>query len=286
MSAKCKPAAGTDWHLADAVFTAVSTDRGRTCAFGSWVGHDTPNHVSRYVMPSTARISGDHGVCAVRRREPNDPDGTENNWIDLMRTRDGGKSWVCASRIADTEPGNGNPPALIRLKNGQLACLYGLRNLSRNISVRYSADGGATWSRPQVVRGEAPRGQDLGYCRLYERSEGNLCAVYYWNSAEHPTRHLAATLFQPNFTFGRGGVIASVDSVSTNRPYEVATASAGLEPYIDRVYAIKTLPDFLSGQEVLRTANDDDRVAAADRLRVTLAVPAKLDLATVENHAV
>jgi hypothetical protein len=140
--------------------------------------------------------------------------------------------------------GTGNPPALLRLDDGTLACTYGRRHGGASINIRYSRDNGATWSPDFPIRDGAKNPQDLGYCRLFQRTDGKLVAVYYWNSETHPQRHLCATIFDRH-AVGKG-TVRSIDFVSTGRGSELGRAAVGARPYVDRHYVIQALPDPLT----------------------------------------
>jgi hypothetical protein len=182
----------------DRVFCARTMDGGRTFAFVSWMV--PPSDPYRAVMPSTARCWA-HGstplelVSAVRRRDMRG----DQAWIDAYISSDGGTSWSFRSRIGETGGWNGNPPALACLRDGRLCSVYGNRSL-RQMLACYSADGGHTWSKPQVLRddfGSIDDEPDFGYPRLVQRVDGQLLALYYWATRAHPQQHIAATLWTP-----------------------------------------------------------------------------------------
>lgn len=84
------------------------------------------------------------------------------------------------------------------MTDGRLCAVYGNRT-DRQMQARYSADGGATWSAPQVLRDDfrsANGFPDLGYPRLFQRADGRLVTTYFWCTAERPQTHIAATIFR------------------------------------------------------------------------------------------
>ena len=173
-------------------FVARTEDGGQNWRFVTWI---VPwSDPDRAVMPAPVRLSASDLVAAVRRKS-----GT-HNWIDAYASIDNGASWAHRARVGETETGNaynGNPPALILLGDGRLCCAYGNRS-SRRILATFSADGGYTWSHPQVLRDDfhsANGWPDLGYCRLFERSDGSRVVVYFWCTQERPQTHIAATVF-------------------------------------------------------------------------------------------
>lgn len=176
--------------MADRVFCIRTRDGGRTFCLAGWMVR--PSDPFRAVMPATVRTADGMLVSAVRRsnRPANDV-----CWVDAYGSANGGRTWRCLSRIGDTGDHNGNPPALCRLMDGRLCCVYGRRDWNR-LAARVSADGGISWGRETVIReftGERP---DFGYPRLLQRSDGKLVAVYYWASPELPQQHIAASIWQ------------------------------------------------------------------------------------------
>jgi hypothetical protein len=103
-------------------------------------------------MPSTVRITKDILVTAIRRRSfPED-----NAWIDAYMSEDNGKSWEFLSKIGDTGNWNGNPPALERLNDGRLCCVFGNRT-ERRMYAAISHDEGYTWTERIVLRDDFRR---------------------------------------------------------------------------------------------------------------------------------
>ena len=178
---------------ADKVFLARTTDGGRSFHMVAWVV--PPSDDSRAVMPAPVRISAGEMVVAIRRR--NDP--SKRCWIDCYQTVDNGQSWAFLSRVGDTGAvaTNGNPPAMIALRDGRLCCVYGNRD-RRVMLVRFSADNGRTWGDEYVLRDELKSvngSADLGYPRLFQRPDGKLVTAYFWCSPARPETHIEATLF-------------------------------------------------------------------------------------------
>jgi hypothetical protein len=179
--------------LREKTFLARTRDGGTSFQFVSWVvPWDDPY---RAAMPAPVRVSDTRLVAAIRRKSQ------EHNWIDCFASDDDGVSWSFLAKVGDTEVGNvsnGNPPALVRLQNGMLCAVYGNRT-DRRMLARYSRDDGAGWGDPQVLRDdfESANGfPDLGYARLFQRTDGRLIAAYFWCTAERPQTHIEATIFE------------------------------------------------------------------------------------------
>ncbi len=103
--------------------------------------------------------------------------------------------------MAETDRGkhNGNPPALVRLRDGRLVAAHGYRSYPYGIQARISKDNGATWSEAIHLRDDAAT-WDMGYCRMVERPDGKIVTMYYYNTPENLSQHIAATIWDPNET--------------------------------------------------------------------------------------
>jgi hypothetical protein len=187
---------------ADRVFCARTTDGGCSFHFVSWVV--PPSNPYRAVMPATVRCSATRLVSAIRRREM--PDDTKNSndvcWIDTFFSDDNAESWSFLSKVGETGSWNGNPPALIRLKDGRLCCAYGIREDHRRMVVRTSQDEGKSWSDESVFRDDfnADKFNDpcLGYPRIIQRPDGQLMIFYRWATEENFEQHIAGTILDPD----------------------------------------------------------------------------------------
>jgi len=189
----------------DRAFCAMTKNGGKTIHFLSWMT-DEPISV-RSVMPSTVRLSGNCLVSALRRRldvHLEDDVDFSKDWIDVYQSKDGGKTWRLLSKVADTETDNandeernGNPPSLIRLKNGRLCVTYGYREFPYGIRAKLSSDNGKTWSEEIHLRDDG-RTWDLGYTRTVQRPDGKIVTIYYYATEENPEQHIAATIWDPD----------------------------------------------------------------------------------------
>jgi hypothetical protein len=167
-------------------FCARTTDGGRTWRFVSYIGPEPSGYA---IMPSTVRVSPTELVTTIRLRDP------KRSWIDAYASHDDGRSWDLVS-TPEPDTGEGNPPSLVRLADGRLCLTYGVRVRPYGIRARLSADGGRTWSPPIVLRDDGGS-TDVGYVRSIVRPDGKVVAVYYYSDNKSPTRHIAATIFEP-----------------------------------------------------------------------------------------
>jgi Neuraminidase (sialidase) len=126
--------------------------------------------------------------------------GTEvtKNWIDESYSADNGKTWKFLSKVADTDKGlhNGNPPSLVRLKDGRLCAAYGYRAVPYGIRARISNDNGKTWGKEILLRTDG-RTWDLGYTRMVVRPDGKVVTLYYFTTEKNKEEHIAATIWDP-----------------------------------------------------------------------------------------
>lgn len=168
-------------------FCARTTDGGRTFAFLSWIG---PQPKGFAIMPASVRLSKSRILVALRCREG------ERNWIDLYGSDDDGMTWdYMGTPVVNTGRG-GNPPAMIKLRDGRLCLVYGYRNAPYSIRARLSSDDGATWGEEIILRDDGGN-HDLGYPRAVQRADSGVVAVYYWNDRPEGERYIAATLWMP-----------------------------------------------------------------------------------------
>ena len=180
----------------------VRSTNGIDFDFLGWVV--PPGDPYRATMPSAVKLAdGTLFVAARRRQLPADASTGANAdpcWIDGYLSRDGGRTWLPAGRIAETGRWNGNPPALALTEDGRICCVYGNRDRA-TIEAVLSHDAGESWSAPMVLRNDYQKDSfgdpDLGYCRLARNAAGELVAIYYWANAEHPHHHIAATRWRP-----------------------------------------------------------------------------------------
>ena len=181
---------GLEVSTTDKVFLAETKDGGKTFNFVNWIV--SPSDPHRAVMPASVRIDENKLVASIRRKDKNG-----YGWIDCCHSINNGQDWSFLSRVGETGVHNGNPPAMIKMNDGRLCCVFGNRN-RRVILAKYSSDEGRTWSSEQIIRDnhKSINGYpDLGYPRLFQRQDGKLVTTYFWCSPERPQTHIEATIF-------------------------------------------------------------------------------------------
>ena len=175
------------------VFCARTQDGGRNWKFLSFIGPEPPGFA---IMPSTVRISRTHLVTTTRRREgAGEP---KKRWIDAWRSADNGSTWTPLGNPVE-DLGEGNPPSLVRLKDGRLCLTYGVRKPPFEIQARFSPDDGQSWSEPIVLE-TGGGGRDIGYPRSVQRPDGKVVTVYYFQPSETPYRRLVAVVWDPSIS--------------------------------------------------------------------------------------
>ncbi len=124
----------------------------------------------------------------------------EYEGLAVSVSKDNGRTWTFLSRVGETGTGNGNPPALVALRDGRLACAYGDRSRVK-LFARLSRDGGKSWAEETVLRDDFQPDKfgdkDFGYPRLVQNHQGELAAMYYWATKEQLQQHIAATIWKP-----------------------------------------------------------------------------------------
>jgi hypothetical protein len=182
----------------DFTFTARTTDGGNTFRFVSWIVPPTDPH--RGVMPATVRCSSTDLVTAIRRRQGRNTGGN-NCWIDCYISKDNAATWKFQSKVGEAGLWNGNPPAMVRLYDGRICCVYGNRSTNQMLA-RMSKDLGKTWGPEIVLKDDFQVDKfgdnDFGYPRITQRLDGKLVTIYYWATKKHPQHYIEATIFDPD----------------------------------------------------------------------------------------
>ena len=172
-------------------------DGGMSFQFASWVTPEDDKLSA--IMPSTVQISGNKFVLSFRKIYPS-LKNTKGNIIESYVSEDGCKTWKYLNIIKFFESSS-NPPALIKLHDGRLLCVYGDRHHSR-MAGKYSSDEGKSWGEEFIFRDNFKDANnsawDFGYPRLVQRADGKVVAMYYWASEDKPQQHIAVSIWTPN----------------------------------------------------------------------------------------
>ena len=170
-----------------------SNDGGLTFHFVSWITPDLDT--DNAIMSSTVRVSENRYVLSYRKIYPA-LQNKKGNMIETYASEDGCRSWRYLSTVKVFESSS-NPPALLQLKSGRLACIYGDRH-NHVMAGRYSEDEGKTWGEEFIIRDnfkDMNSDWDFGYPRLVQRADGRLVAMYYWASPEHMQQYIAVSIW-------------------------------------------------------------------------------------------
>lgn len=185
-------------RTSDKTFVLRTTDGGQSFAFYGWVVPPPPADTCRGVMPHTVRLSDKEYLTVTRRRKL---DSKTDGWIEAYYSKDGGRNWEPRSVVGYTGSSNGNPPSMVRMRDGRIAVIYGNRSLKMVLG-RISADNGRTWGKEIIIRDDfttdSQNESDLGYPRLTQNADGKLVAIYYFSDKDHREQHIACTVFSPD----------------------------------------------------------------------------------------
>ncbi|HUQ92024.1 MAG TPA: sialidase family protein [Bryobacteraceae bacterium] len=163
-------------------------DGGKTWDHVAWIG---PEPQGFSIMPSSVRLTPSLLLTTIRRKE-----GPEH-FIDAWLSEDNGKNWSFLNRPAESTGGSvGNPPSMIRLRDGRLALTYGFRSAPYGVRARLSSNQGRTWGSVITLRDDGGT-WDLGYPRTVQRADGKIVTVYYFNDHKDQERYIAATIWDP-----------------------------------------------------------------------------------------
>ena len=74
-------------------------------------------------MPASVRLDAQTIVTAIRCIAADQPFASAASWIDLYESTDNGSTWHHLSRPAPDTGSGGNPPSMIRLRDGRLCAI-------------------------------------------------------------------------------------------------------------------------------------------------------------------
>ncbi|MHC4482979.1 MAG: PA14 domain-containing protein, partial [Planctomycetota bacterium] len=155
----------------DRFYCTRTADGGKTFDFLGWISPppDEAAKYERWAVYSAVKVSENHLIAALRRKINKKRGRIKRlNWIDVYESKDKGKIWSFLSKVADTDvvnsDFNGNPPSIIKLRDGRLCVTYGFRAKPCVMCAKFSSDNGRTWSKPIILRTGA-RNWDFGYSR-------------------------------------------------------------------------------------------------------------------------
>lgn len=169
-----------------------TSNGGRTWNLASWLGNE-PDGYS--IMPASVRLSKNEILVTTRDKEG------DASVISTYYSKDNGSSWTYQGKAVD-DTGIGNPPAMVKLKDGRVCLIYGYRSdpdgtKTSDIRARLSSDKGKTWSKDYILRNDGS-GRDIGYPRVVQRPDGKIVAIYYFMDKQTgPERYIGASIWTP-----------------------------------------------------------------------------------------
>lgn len=172
------------------VFCFRTDDGGKSFQFLSFIGPELEGDSHFGIMPSSVRINENELLVAQRVHEG------DRRYIALHRSLDNGKTWIAEPAPVEST-GSGNPPAMVKLKDGRICLTYGYRAEPFSMCAKISADNGKTWG-PELAYRTGGATTDMGYPRSVVRPDGKVVTIYYFaDGKEGPERFIEATIWAP-----------------------------------------------------------------------------------------
>lgn len=169
------------------VMCVKTMDGGKSWSFVSWIG---PEPKGYSIMPASLRLSKKEILVTIRCKEGS------KSFIEAYLSGDNGLTWKKLVNPVD-DTGEGNPPAMVKMKDGRICLIYGSRKKPFSICAKISSDKGKTWSKTYTLRSDGS-GRDIGYPRVVQRPDGKIVAIYYFMDKETGyERYIGATIWSP-----------------------------------------------------------------------------------------
>jgi len=172
-----------------------TTNGAQSFEFISWI---TPkDSLSNAIMTSTVELSEGRFITTFRKIIPS-VKNKKGNSIETFLSEDYCRSWKPVSTVKLFDSSS-NPPALTKLKDGSILCVYGDRH-NGVMAGKYSMDEGKTWGPEFIFRDafkDVNSDWDFGYPRVVQATNGSIVCLYYWATAEHPQQHIAVSSWDP-----------------------------------------------------------------------------------------
>src|SRR5437764_119075 len=154
-----------------------STDQGASWSLVSTIAYDPRIGQESFCEPALARLPGGELLCIMRTGYTDDP-------MYTCRSTDDGRTW---SKPVSTGK-RGVDPRLLMLRNGLIACAYGVkeyRGSRRERRIMFSGDGGRTWSHDTLVYA----GYGGSYPDAVEVEPNRILYVYDADGFQEPGQH-------------------------------------------------------------------------------------------------
>lgn len=149
-----------------------SKDEGKTWNWISTVPYPEELSIQNLWEPHAVEVYNDTIIALVRYNNPKDK---ADGYLQQSESYDGGKTWSILHKTSVF----GYPAHLLKLKNGNILAVYGVRKKPYSERACLSKDGGKTWdTENEIILSEGMSG-DLGYPASVELEDGSILTVYY-----------------------------------------------------------------------------------------------------------
>jgi hypothetical protein len=149
-----------------------SKDEGKTWNLISTIPCPEVLPIQSLWEPHAVEVSNDTIIALVRYNNPKDK---ADGYLQQSESYDGGKTWS----ILHQTPVFGFPAHLLKLRNGDILAVYGVRKKPYSERACLSKDGGKTWdTENEIILSEGMSGY-LGYPASVELEDGSILTVYY-----------------------------------------------------------------------------------------------------------
>ncbi len=151
--------------------TEISRNDGKTWKLISTIKIPQELSINDFWEPTVVEVSDNHLIALVRYNSGNESSG----YLFQSESNNGGKSW---SRLHKT-PIWGFPAHLLKLSNGWILAVYGVRKPPFGERACISKDGGKTWDIENEITLSQGTNGDLGYPSSVQLKDGSIFTVYY-----------------------------------------------------------------------------------------------------------
>jgi len=148
-----------------------SKDDGQTWGIISRIEIPAEKSIDHFYEPHVVEVS-DNKLVALFRYVAGDK---SSGFLHQSESSDGGKSWS----ITHTTPMWGYPAHLLKLDNGWILAVYGVRRPAFSERACISKDGGKSWDIDNEIILSHSVNWDLGYPASVQLEDGSILTVYY-----------------------------------------------------------------------------------------------------------
>jgi sialidase-1 len=150
-----------------------SRDDGKTWTQLATIAIPEGEDQGDYHEPHVVENTDGSLVAMSRYHSNNSADGDSH--LRQSESIDSGKTWTTYHKT----PIWGYPPHLVRLKNGWLLAVYGVRRPPFGERACISRDGGKTWDIENEITLSLAPSSDLGYPASVQLDDGSIYTIYY-----------------------------------------------------------------------------------------------------------